>query len=69
MKDFIKYINTPNHGVTHVVSYRGEHYVLDGKRTTKKRILRRFSMSEDDLRAEGDFQMKREKPRPVRWVF
>ena len=64
-KDIIVWEND----VEHVISYRGQHYVLDGKRTTKKRILRRFSMSEDDLRAEGDFQMKREKPRPVRWVF
>lgn len=33
----------------HVISYRGQHYVLDGKRMTKAAILARFEMHPNEL--------------------
>lgn len=33
----------------HVISYRGQHYVLDGKRMTKSAILARFEMHPAEL--------------------
>lgn len=33
----------------HVISYRGEHYTLDGKRMTKAAILARFEMHPNEL--------------------
>lgn len=33
----------------HVISYRGQHYVLDGKRMTKAAILARFEMHPAEL--------------------
>lgn len=35
--------------VKHVISYRGQHYVLDGKRMSKAAILARFQMHPDEL--------------------
>lgn len=33
----------------HVISYRGQHYVLDGKRMTKAAICKRFEMHPNEL--------------------
>lgn len=35
--------------VKHVISYRGQHYVLDGKRMSKAAILARFQMHPNEL--------------------
>ena len=37
------------HGTKNVVSYKGQHYVLNGKRTTKAAILARFQMHPNEL--------------------
>lgn len=44
-KDIIVWEND----VEHVISYRGQHYVLDGKRMTKAAILARFEMHPSEL--------------------
>lgn len=37
------------HGTKHVISYRGEHYTLNGVRTTKAAILHRFQMDPAEI--------------------
>lgn len=44
-KDIIVWEND----VKHVISYRGQHYVLDGKRMSKAAILARFQMHPNEL--------------------
>lgn len=36
-------------GSNNVVSYRGQHYVLNGKRTTKAAICKKFEMAPSEL--------------------
>lgn len=35
--------------VKHVISYRGQHYVLDGKRMSKSAICKKFEMHPNEL--------------------
>ena len=37
------------HGTKNVVSYKGQHYVLNGKRTTKAAICKKFEMHPNEL--------------------
>lgn len=48
MKGF-ENINVWYNGSKNVISYRGQHYVLDGKRMTKAAILARFEMHPSEL--------------------
>ena len=48
MKGF-KNIVVRYHGTKHIISYRGEHYVLDGVRMSKAAILHRFQMDPSEL--------------------
>lgn len=48
MKDFENII-VRNGGKKHVISYRGEHYTLNGVRMSKAAILHRFQMDSSEL--------------------
>lgn len=52
------------HGTKNVVSYKGQHYVLNGKRTTKAAICKKFEMapSELDRYIGGGFKKKEAFP-------